>query len=87
MVLTKTLYLMQIFSIDQLKEAAEAKIRHRHMLEQIRQQRQRALQQLEKKIDKLRLEESMLQKEIRQQQQETVQQALMGSKRKATVMF
>ena len=85
--MTKTLYLMQLFSIDQLKEAVEAKSRHRHMLEQIRQQRHRALQQLEKKIDKLRLEESLLQKEIRQQQQETMQQALKGDHRKASVLF
>lgn len=71
---------MQLFSIDQLKQAVEAKVRHRRMLEQIKQQRQRALQQLEKQIDKLRLEENLLQKEIRQQQQETIQQALQGSR-------
>ncbi len=79
---------MQLFSIDQLKEAVEAKSRHRNMLEQIRQQRHRALQQLDKKIDKLRLEESLLQKEIRQQQQDTIQEALRdGVRRKASVLF
>ena len=67
---------MQLFSIDELKQAIEAKARHRRMLEQIKQQRQRAIQQLEDQIDKLLLEEKSLQKEIRQQQQETIKQAL-----------
>jgi hypothetical protein len=69
---------MQIFSIDQLKEAIEAKARHRRMLEQIKQRRLRAIQQLDKEINKLRLEESLLQQDMRQQQQENIKQALLN---------
>lgn len=70
------LFFMQLISVDELKMAAEAKTRHRQMLEQIKQQRLRALQQLEQKIDKIRLEETLLQKQIRQLQQQTIQEAL-----------
>jgi cell division protein FtsB len=69
-------FFMQLITVDQLKMAAESKTRHRQMLEQIKQQRLRALQQLEQKIDKIRLEETMLQKQIRQLQQQTIQEAL-----------
>ncbi|WP_224995292.1 hypothetical protein [Cesiribacter sp. SM1] len=69
---------MQIFSIDQLKEAIEAKARHRRMLEQIKQRRLRAIQQLDKEINKLRLEESLLQQDMRKQQQENIKQALLN---------
>ncbi|AHM60347.1 hypothetical protein D770_10450 [Flammeovirgaceae bacterium 311] len=69
---------MQIFSIDQLKEAIEAKARHRRMLEQIKQRRLRAIQQLDKEINKLRLEESLLQQDMRLQQQENIKQALLN---------
>lgn len=65
---------MQLISIDQVKKAVEAKARHRQMLEQIKQQRLRALLQLEQKIDELHQEESILQKEMRQLKEQTMQE-------------
>lgn len=67
---------MQLISIDQVKKAAEAKARHRQMLEKIKQQRLRAIEQLEQKIDEIRLEESLMQQEIRQLQQQSRQDQL-----------
>jgi isochorismate synthase EntC len=68
-------------SIEHLKQAAEAKARERQHFEQIRLQRLRTLQHLNKQIDRLLLEEALLQGEIRHLQQTNIQQALAGSDR------
>ncbi|EMR02087.1 Clp protease/crotonase-like domain-containing protein [Cesiribacter andamanensis] len=65
-------------SIEHLKQAAEEKARERRHFEQIKQQRMRSLQHLDKQIDRLRLEEALLQGEIRYRQQSTIQEALAG---------
>ena len=57
---------MSYVSVEQLKEALDAKVRHRRMLEQIKDRRQRAIEQIDDQISKLKHEESLLQEEIRQ---------------------